>query len=80
MDAADDFTRLLGFSGSLLSTSSEGGSGRAGGDASADGASPFAAEGDLTDDARRFHVRVVREVVWSVLRRRGGRSYKTKGR
>src|ERR1700729_587105 len=61
LDAADAFVRRFGFSASVCSTSSGGGSGSAAGGASADDTSPSAMGGDLADDARRFHVFVVRE-------------------
>lgn len=75
----DALLRLLGLSGSGFSASSDGGSGSAAAGESTDEASLSVTEGDLADDARRFHVRVDRKAAWSFLSRRGGRSNGTKG-
>jgi hypothetical protein len=78
-DAVGALLRLLGFSGSAFSTSSDGGSGSAVGGGSAGDASPSVIGRNLADDARRFHVRVVRKAAWSFLGSRVGRSNRIKG-
>lgn len=77
LEVADALVRLLGFSTSAFSTSSEGVSGGADAVGSGEALSPSVIE-DLAEDARRFHVRVVREVVWSFRGRREGRSARIK--